>query len=125
MVLSEEASISFQQLGNHPSSRLKRSIQVDPHWNSSGSLGRRQTPGNSIEVKLRVPLPHPAKSKVGTSNQVKLYKLMNTLTHLKNFEQLAEILWKRVLGEHRRKHRRQGLLTAINNLSNMLGVILQ
>jgi hypothetical protein len=72
-----------------------------------------------------MPLPHPAKSKFGTINQVKLYKPMNTLTCLENLEYLTEILGKRVPGEHHRKHRRQGLLTTINNLSNMLGAILQ
>jgi hypothetical protein len=39
-----------------------------------------------------MPPTHPAKSEVGTSNQVKLYKPMNMLTHLEKFEQLAKIL---------------------------------
>jgi hypothetical protein len=67
----EEASISFQQLSNHPPSRVKHSIHVDLHWHWSGSLGRRQTLGDSLEVKLRVPLLHPGKSKVDTSNKIK------------------------------------------------------
>jgi hypothetical protein len=47
-----------------------------------------------------MPLPHLDKRKVGSSNQVKLYKPMNTLTRLENFEQLAEILRERVPREH-------------------------
>jgi hypothetical protein len=72
-----------------------------------------------------VPLLHLAKSKVGTSNQVKLYKPMNTLTPLENFEQLTKILRERVPREHYRKPSRQRLSTTINSLSNMLGMILQ
>jgi hypothetical protein len=43
-----------------------------------------------------MPPTHPDKSKVGTSNQVKLYKPMNMQTHLKKFEQLAKILRERI-----------------------------
>jgi hypothetical protein len=71
-----------------------------------------------------VPLPYPAKSKIGTSHQVELYQAMNTPACLENLEQLTKILWQRILGKHDRKHGCQAFSIAIDRFPDMLNTVL-
>jgi hypothetical protein len=72
-----------------------------------------------------MPLTYPSKSKIGTSHQIELYQPMNSLTRSKNIEQLCKASWQRVAGKHDRVHGRQGFLTTIHSLTNVLSMILQ
>jgi hypothetical protein len=71
-----------------------------------------------------VPLPYPAKSKIGTIHQVELYQAMDTSACLENLKQLTKILWRWILGKHDRKHGCQGFLKAIDGFLDMLNTIL-
>jgi hypothetical protein len=71
-----------------------------------------------------MPLPYPAKSEIGASHQVDFYQMMNMSTRPENFEQLAKILRRRILGKHNRVHGRQGFFTTINRFSDMLNAVL-
>jgi hypothetical protein len=71
-----------------------------------------------------MPLPYPAESKIGASNQVKLYQSMNTSARLDNFEQLAKIFRRRIPGKHNRIYGCQGFSKTINRFSDVLNAVL-
>jgi hypothetical protein len=72
-----------------------------------------------------VPLSYPAKGKISTSHQVKLYQAMNASARPKNIEQLPKILWQSITGKHNRIHGCQRFLTTIDCFSDMMSTILQ
>jgi hypothetical protein len=72
-----------------------------------------------------MPLSHPSKGKIRTSNQIELYQKMNPLACPEGLEQLSKIPWQWVAGEHNRVHGCQRCLTTINCFPNMLSTILK
>jgi hypothetical protein len=72
-----------------------------------------------------MPLSHPSKSKVSTSNQVQFYKEVNPLARPESFEQLPKIPRHSITRQHNRVHGCQGHATTINNFANMLCAILK
>jgi hypothetical protein len=72
-----------------------------------------------------MPLSHPPKGKIHTSNQIEFYQKMNPLACPESLEQLSKIPRQRVAGEHNRIHGCQRCLTTINYFPNMLSMILK
>jgi hypothetical protein len=72
-----------------------------------------------------MPLSHPSKRKIGTSNQIQLYKAMDTSTSLEDIQQLMEIRGKGISWKHGSEHSRQRPSTTFHDFCNMLGTILQ
>jgi hypothetical protein len=72
-----------------------------------------------------MPVLHPSKSKIGSSNQIELYQAMDTSTSLEDIQQLTEIRGKGIPWKHNREHSRQSPSTTFHGFFNMLGTILQ
>jgi hypothetical protein len=72
-----------------------------------------------------MPLSHPSKGKIRTSNQIELYQKMNPLACPEGLEQLSKIPRQWVAGEHNRVHGCQRCLTTINYFPNMLSTMLK
>jgi hypothetical protein len=72
-----------------------------------------------------MPLPHPAKSEIGTSYQVEFHEMMNTSARPENFEQLAKILRWMIPGKHNGVHGREGFSTTIDRFSDILNTVLK
>jgi hypothetical protein len=72
-----------------------------------------------------MPLSHPPKGKIRTSNQIELYQKVNPLACPEGLEQLSKSPRQWVAGEHNRVHGCQRYLTTINRFPNMLSAILK
>jgi hypothetical protein len=72
-----------------------------------------------------MPLSHPSKSKIGTSNQIQLYQAMDTSTSLEDIQQLTETRVKEISWKHDKEHSRQSASTTLHGFFNMLGATLQ
>jgi hypothetical protein len=72
-----------------------------------------------------MPLSHPSKGKVSSSNQIEFYQKVNPLARPESLEQLSKISRQRVVRKHNRVHGCQRYPTTINGFSDMLHPILE
>jgi hypothetical protein len=86
MVLAKKPRVFLQQSRNTPPRRLQCGI----HMNTKRRTPWRQVLRHQVIIEPRMPLSHPSKSKVSTSDQVEFYQKMNPLAHPEGLEQLPE-----------------------------------
>jgi hypothetical protein len=72
---------------SRPPRRLQRGIDMD----TKRSTPWRQLLGHRVVIKPWMPLSHPFKGKIFTSNQVEFYQKMNPLACPESLEQLPKI----------------------------------
>jgi hypothetical protein len=72
-----------------------------------------------------MPLSHPPKGKVSSSNQIEFYQKVNPLARPESLEHLSKICRQRIVRQHNRVHGRQRYPTTINGFFDMLRSILK
>ena len=125
MKFGKKLCICFKQSPNHPDCRFVSSVIMASHAYPSSALLSGKTLGDCINVKPRLMNTHPSKSKLSSSNQLKLDKVANICDLTKLSHQLSKIFRRRIPREHSVVNHRQNGSAVIDKFVNLRYSILE
>ena len=100
MKFGKKFCLCFKQSTNHLDCGLVSSVIVASHAYSSSALLSRKILGDCINIKPRLINTHPSKSKLSSSNQLKLDEVVNICHSTELSHQLSKISRRRIPRKH-------------------------
>jgi hypothetical protein len=125
MKFGQKLCVCFKQSMNHLDCGLMSSVVVASHAYPSSALLSGKTLGDCINIKPRLMNTHPSKSKLSSSNQLKLDEVVNICDSTELSHQLSKISRRRIPREHSVVNHRQNGSAVIDKFVNLRYSILK